>query len=170
MNNAGFRGSLCDADCDAAEAWGTPAIGPSGVGENAGDGTVIAIIDDGIQLNHSEFNFWQNPGETGVDDNGDDKRFNGLDDDENGFIDDFQGWDFVDDSTTDLEDPSNGQACPEASDGDSSSDPTNRPGQDNIPDGNDFADCIFVEGDDLAQDDHGTACLLYTSPSPRDRG
>ena len=152
LNNAGFRGSLCDADCDVAEAWGTPAIGPSGVGENAGDGMVIAIIDDGIQLNHPEFagRYWRNPGEAG-------NPSDGIDNDLNGFIDDFQGWDFVDDSTTDLLDPSSGQACQEASDGDSSSDPTNRPGQDNIPDGNDFADCVFVEGDDVAQDDHGTA-------------
>ena len=156
LNNAGFRGSLCDADCDVAEAWGTPAIGPSGVGENAGDGMVIAVIDDGVQLTHPEFagRYWQNPGEAG-------NPSDGIDNDLNGYIDDFQGWDFVDDSTTGLLDATTGASCVDASDGDVVVD--NDPnidvpaGQDNVPDGNDFADCVFVEGDAVQQDDHGTA-------------
>ena len=37
-----------------------------------------------------------NPGETGLDANGKDKRFNGIDDDGDGFVDDYMGYDFVD--------------------------------------------------------------------------
>jgi hypothetical protein len=39
-------------------------------------------------------NIWRNPGETGPDGFGGDKATNGIDDDNNGFIDDFRGWDF----------------------------------------------------------------------------
>ncbi|MCW8804662.1 MAG: S8 family serine peptidase, partial [Ignavibacteriaceae bacterium] len=38
----------------------------------------------------------QNPGETGIDGFGNDKKTNGIDDDNNGFIDDYRGWDFTD--------------------------------------------------------------------------
>ena len=161
LSNDGYRGSLCDADCDSAEAWGTPQAGANGVGARAGAGTVIAIIDDGVQLNHSEFNYWQNPGETGPDGNGGLRETNGLDDDGNGYIDDFQGWDFVDDSTSSLVDANSGGACTTANDGDVviDNDPNVNvpPGQDNVPDGHSFTDCVTVEGDDVAQDDHGTA-------------
>lgn len=58
----------------------------------------VAIIDTGIVLEHEDLvdNLWRNPGETGLDSEGRDKATNGIDDDENGYIDDFQGWDFVD--------------------------------------------------------------------------
>ena len=49
---------------------------------------VIAIIDSGVQIDHPDLrdNIWQNKKEiTG----------NGIDDDRNGFIDDVNGWDFV---------------------------------------------------------------------------
>ena len=153
LQNNGFRGSLCDADCNAANAWGSA----TNVGVRAGAGTVIAIIDDGVQLNHPEFagRLWRNPGETGPG-----EQNNGLDDDGNGFIDDFQGWDFVDDgvnSTQTLFDADNSSLpCVGANDGDFESDPS-RPGQDNNPSGNDFANCVTAEGDAIAQDDHGTA-------------
>ncbi|MGH1468186.1 MAG: S8 family serine peptidase, partial [Bdellovibrionales bacterium] len=40
-------------------------------------------------------NYWANPGETGLDAEGNDKATNGLDDDENGYVDDHRGWDFI---------------------------------------------------------------------------
>jgi serine protease len=57
---------------------------------------VIGIIDTGVELNHPDLaaNIWNNPGETGLDANNNDKRFNGIDDDGNGYIDDWRGWDF----------------------------------------------------------------------------
>ncbi len=58
---------------------------------------VIAIIDTETDNLHEDLidNIWQNPGESGIDFYGNDKRFNGLDDDENGKIDDWHGWDFL---------------------------------------------------------------------------
>lgn len=57
----------------------------------------IAIIDTGIEWLHDDLapNIWINPGETGTDPQGNDKRSNGRDDDANGFVDDYHGWDFV---------------------------------------------------------------------------
>ncbi len=49
---------------------------------------VIAVLDSGIEFNHPDLasKLWINPGEIGS---------NGIDDDNNGYIDDVKGWDFV---------------------------------------------------------------------------
>jgi len=49
---------------------------------------VIAIIDSGVDVNHPDlvYNIWQNSGEI---------KDNHLDDDGNGYIDDYNGWDFI---------------------------------------------------------------------------
>ncbi|MCK4553726.1 S8 family serine peptidase, partial [Candidatus Parcubacteria bacterium] len=49
---------------------------------------VIAILDSGVQINHPDLrdNIWRNINEIAD---------NGIDDDKNGFIDDINGWDFV---------------------------------------------------------------------------
>lgn len=62
------------------------------------DTVLLAIIDTGIDYNHPDLKnkIYLNNGETGTDINGNDKRFNGMDDDGNGFIDDYMGWDFTD--------------------------------------------------------------------------
>ncbi|GAA6136476.1 hypothetical protein NBRC116583_02230 [Arenicella sp. 4NH20-0111] len=52
LQNRGYRGSRCDADCDAVNAWRID----SGAGAATGAGTVIAIIDDGVQLDHPDLN------------------------------------------------------------------------------------------------------------------
>ena len=51
---------------------------------------VIAVIDTGVKVNHEDLkdNIWINDKEI---------KDNGIDDDTNGFVDDFQGWDFSDD-------------------------------------------------------------------------
>ncbi len=56
----------------------------------------VAVIDTGADVNHTALkaNIWTNVGESGVDALGRNKSTNGLDDDENGFIDDFHGWNF----------------------------------------------------------------------------
>ncbi|MCA9217928.1 MAG: S8 family serine peptidase, partial [Planctomycetales bacterium] len=65
---------------------------------------VIAVIDSGLDLSHPDIagnldqpetsNIWQNQGELGRDASGHDKRTNGKDDDLNGFVDDWIGYDF----------------------------------------------------------------------------
>ena len=53
----------------------------------------VAVVDSGIALAHPDLapNIWINPGETGTG-----KENNGVDDDSNGYIDDWRGWDWVD--------------------------------------------------------------------------
>jgi subtilisin family serine protease len=63
---------------------------------------VIAILDTGIEFDHPDLQgkIWTNPGETGTDAQGRDRRSNGVDDDGNGFVDDWRGWDFWESGTT----------------------------------------------------------------------
>ncbi len=62
-----------------------------------GEGVIVAVNDSGLDYTHPDIveNVWVNPGE---DLNGDGRRQdferNGIDDDGNGFIDDFYGFDF----------------------------------------------------------------------------
>jgi serine protease len=83
---AGFQWGLSKINAQAA--WNAQAEGDSTV--------VIAIVDVGVQWSHPDLaaNIWVNPGETGIDASGD-KRSNGKDDDGNGYVDDWHGWDFV---------------------------------------------------------------------------
>ncbi len=58
---------------------------------------LVAVVDTGVDYEHPDLaeNIWINPGEEGLDDEGQDKRTNGIDDDGNGYIDDWRGWDFL---------------------------------------------------------------------------
>lgn len=75
------------------ELWGMEAIGaPTAWDSTTGSvRSVLAIADDGIDLAHPDLtpNIWVNTEESALRD--------GVDDDQNGFVDDRQGWDFVDD-------------------------------------------------------------------------
>lgn len=48
-----------------------------------GDTIVVAVIDGGVYMNHEDLNFWKNTIEI---------PNNGIDDDDNGYIDDYHGW------------------------------------------------------------------------------
>jgi subtilisin family serine protease len=63
-----------------------------------GDSTVtVAITDTGVDWAHEDLaeNIFTNPGETGKDAQNKDRQSNGIDDDGNGYIDDWHGWDLV---------------------------------------------------------------------------
>lgn len=77
LNNTGQNNALTGADAELVNAWDT-TIGGSGI--------VVAVLDNGVQLNHPDFNIFTNTGEI---------PGNGIDDDGNGFIDDVNGWNFV---------------------------------------------------------------------------
>jgi len=81
LHNTGQNGGTSDADLDGPEAW-DDAVGNSSI--------VIAIIDDGVDLNHADLSIHYNPGESGGG-----KETNNTDDDGNGKIDDWRGWDFA---------------------------------------------------------------------------
>lgn len=100
LNNIGQTNGTLDADIDAIEAWGIKKESPN---------VKIAIIDSGVDWSHPDLvnNIWQNLGEDADGDgrvlewNGskwvfDPDDINNIDDDNNGYIDDFVGWDFVD--------------------------------------------------------------------------
>lgn len=62
------------------------------------DATIlIAVIDSGIDPGHPDLQgaLWINRGESGLDSQGNDRRSNGIDDDNNGMVDDWQGYDFA---------------------------------------------------------------------------
>lgn len=61
--------------------------------EDLGQVIVVAVIDDGIDLQQADLvnNIWTNPNEIAG---------NGIDDDNNGYIDDVHGWDFADDDNS----------------------------------------------------------------------
>jgi len=65
---------------EADKAWDKISASPE---------TIIAVIDSGIQIDHPDLkeNIWKNKKEIPGD---------GIDNDNNGFTDDYQGWDFID--------------------------------------------------------------------------
>ncbi len=65
--------------------------------------TVVAILDSGINFSEPDISsrIWTNKGEI---------PNNGIDDDHNGFIDDYFGWNFVDDNNTPIDDNGHGSA------------------------------------------------------------
>jgi subtilisin family serine protease len=79
------------------------AAGWDAMGGSRGDSNVIiADVDAGVNYNHEDLkgNIKINPGETGLDAQNNPKQSNGRDDDGDGYIDDWRGWDAAGNVTT----------------------------------------------------------------------
>jgi len=96
LHNTADNAGTPDADIDAPEAWelftGT-------------DQVVVAVVDTGVFWDHPDLadNMWTNPGEIEGD---------GLDNDGNGYIDDFRGLSVVDPNGHGPVDPNSGHPIP----------------------------------------------------------
>lgn len=70
--------AVIDADIDMDLGWDIEQGDPS---------IIVAVLDAGVKLDHPEFSgrIWNNSNEV----------LNGIDDDNNGYVDDIRGWDFA---------------------------------------------------------------------------
>jgi subtilisin family serine protease len=85
-----------DADIDAPEAW-ERSTGSAGV--------TVGVIDTGIDYTHPDLaaNIWINPGENCAG-----CRNDGIDNDGNGYVDDWHGWDFLNNDNDPFDDNGHG--------------------------------------------------------------
>jgi subtilisin family serine protease len=74
---------------------------------------VVAVIGSGVDYQHEDLaaNIWRNPGETGLDENGNNKATNGIDDDDNGYVDDVYGIDPANQDADPMDDVGHETAC-----------------------------------------------------------
>ena len=91
LNNTGLLFTKEDVDVDAPEAWDITKGNPN---------IVVAVLDTGTAIKHPDLavNIWENPLE----------EQNGIDDDNNGYIDDIVGWDFANDDNSPVDDQFHG--------------------------------------------------------------
>ena len=85
----GMTPGLPGADINTPDAWEI---------STGDEQIIIAVIDSGVAYSHPDLvsNMWTNPDEDPWADPNDPTTGNGIDDDGNGKVDDWRGWDFVD--------------------------------------------------------------------------
>ena len=98
LNNTGQTGGTAGAHVSAKEAWKIQT------GNGSDNGPLIAVIDTGIDYNHPDLkaNIWTNPGEIAGD---------GIDNDNNGVIDDVHGYNAFADNGDPMDGHSHGTHC-----------------------------------------------------------
>lgn len=79
LNNTGQGSGVPGADIDAERAWDYTTGGVT----TDGDTIVVAVIDQGMDLRHIDLDCWVNHNEVPDD---------GIDNDNNGYVDDYLGW------------------------------------------------------------------------------
>lgn len=79
LNNTGQYGYTVGVDIDAPQAWDSSLTNLT----RYGDTIVVAVPDVKFDLNHQDINYFKNYHEIPL---------NGIDDDGNGYIDDYNGW------------------------------------------------------------------------------
>ncbi|MHC4572871.1 MAG: S8 family serine peptidase [Planctomycetota bacterium] len=89
LHNTGQAGGSPDADIDAPEAWCI---------RTEANNVIVAVVDTGVDYTHPDLkeNMWVNEAEFYGD--------SGIDDDENGYVDDIYGYDFVNDDGDPMDD------------------------------------------------------------------
>ncbi|MDE0934356.1 MAG: tandem-95 repeat protein [Mariniblastus sp.] len=83
--------------------WGPPNINAESAWDTRTDSSsiIVGVIDSGVQYDHPDLqpNIWTNSGEIAG---------NGIDDDNNGYVDDFYGYDFDNDDSDPMDDNGHG--------------------------------------------------------------
>lgn len=96
-NNTGQNGGTPGADIDIEDAWEHTTGGLT----VDGDTIVVCVIDGGFEISHPDLapNMWVNHAEIAG---------NGIDDDSNGYVDDYRGWNAYNNSDNILPNSSHG--------------------------------------------------------------
>jgi subtilisin family serine protease len=101
LENTGQDGGVSGADINATAAWNS-ATGTADV--------AVGIIDSGIDFTHEDLkaNIYTNPNEDAWSDPLNPGTGNKVDDDHNGYVDDWKGWNFVSNTNNPNDDNSHG--------------------------------------------------------------
>ncbi|PIS40567.1 MAG: hypothetical protein COT26_02635 [Candidatus Kerfeldbacteria bacterium CG08_land_8_20_14_0_20_43_14] len=91
--NVKYHAAILPNDPDISQQWALPIIGAPTAWETRTDASnvVVAVLDSGVDITNPDLvdNIWSNKNEI---------PDNGIDDDNNGYVDDVRGWNFIENS------------------------------------------------------------------------